>query len=121
MATAEENRLAFKLYESPRAANDPTKHDTINKIGRRKDPEPPDYLHSVNQENVTIVIRRSEFKTIIDVSVTVKMTLIYYRKISAFQSCADGSRPSPTGTSIWFALGTEIGVEVCQGAVSEIV
>lgn len=69
VASDDKKGLTFWLDEIHRAATEHTKYDQIDEEKKRKKLEPPEYLPSLDEEDVEIVLRRREVKKIIDAPV----------------------------------------------------
>lgn len=75
----------------------------------------------LDDEDVEIVLRRSELKMIVDAIVAKRDDDPLRSNNIVLQSCAYGNRLSPKRTAISISVEKEIGDEVIQGAVCRVV
>lgn len=105
--------------EASRAANKHADNNSTEEAKNTKGTDSLDYVLSLDNEDVDIVLRRNELKAIIDVAVANTMILIDDCIISVLQLCVDGNQLSPIGTAVSIAVRTIIGVQVSPVTVCE--
>lgn len=103
------NQLAFKLDEAGLTSIEHTEDSKTDWYENSRELELTDYPPELVQEEVEIVLRCSDLKTIIEVVTTNTVTLIGDCLISAFRSSADGNRLSLVGTAVSITVETAIG------------
>lgn len=74
MASTDGNRFAFWPDEAGSVAHDyeHTEDNLIHDEERRKEPEPSDYLPSLDEEVVMVLIWCTELKTMIGFAITIR-------------------------------------------------